>query len=145
MRDHSLDMVLTQESGDASVVLGRRTLIVQPVPGHLDLLPTFNLAVDNVGHCDPLRAAPTVIDLSVTGHGHANDHVRRVLSWILARQVSQVRSLHDSTRSAYGCCCAVDCRITDALMSRIVLVSENRRDSGVVVFNGTLESDADLP
>ncbi|HVB00519.1 MAG TPA: hypothetical protein VNE42_04575, partial [Acidimicrobiales bacterium] len=33
----------------------------------------------------PLRAAPTVIDLSVTGHGHANDHVRRVLPRTLAR------------------------------------------------------------
>ena len=80
MRDHTLNVVLTQEPGNASVVLGRRTLIVQPVPGHLDLLPTFNLAVDNVGHCDPLRAAPTLVDLSVTGHGRANDHARRALS-----------------------------------------------------------------
>ncbi len=80
MRDHSLDMVLKQESGNASVVLGRRTLIVQPVPGHLDFLPTLNPAIDDVGDCDPLRAAPTVVDLSITGHGHANDHARRVLS-----------------------------------------------------------------
>ena len=61
MRDHSLDMVLTKESGDASVVLGRRTLIVQPVPGHLDLLPTFNPVIDdvkvpqNARHLPPLR------------------------------------------------------------------------------------------
>jgi len=80
MRDDSLDTVLTQESGNASVVLGRRTLIMQSVPGHLDLLPTFNPAIDDVGDCDPLRAAPTVVDLSITGHGHTNDHARRVLS-----------------------------------------------------------------
>ncbi len=90
MRDHSLDMVLTQESGDASVVLGRRTLIVQPVPGHLDLLPTFNPAIDDVGHCDPLRAAPTLVDLSITGHGHANDHARRVLSRSRPERISSV-------------------------------------------------------
>ena len=88
MRNHSLDMVLTQESGNASVVFGRRTLIVQPVPGHFDLLPTFNLAIDDVGDCDSLRATPTVVDLSITGYGHANDHARRVLSRSAPERIS---------------------------------------------------------
>jgi len=40
----------------------------------------------------------------------------------------QVRSLYDNTLNVQSWCCAVECIITAILMSRIVLVSEGRRE-----------------
>ena len=81
MSDDSFDAVLTQEPGDPRVMASRRAFIVQPAPRDLDCKPTLDLAVDDVGHGDPIGAAPPVVDLSIFSYWYARDHLCSVLRW----------------------------------------------------------------
>jgi hypothetical protein len=78
MSDHCIDVAFAEKPGHAGVMSSRSTVIVQPAPRDLKLLPILDFAVVYVGNCNPVGATPTVVNLSITRYWNAYDHVSRV-------------------------------------------------------------------
>src|SRR5665648_161350 len=74
LRDDDLDVVIDQEASDSGVVCSLRSLVVQVVPSHVELLPVEDLAVRRRGEGDLVSPAPTSTGKSIAGHGDAQNH-----------------------------------------------------------------------
>ena len=62
VRDHDLDSVVSQESGNSGVMCSFRARIVLPPPTHFVLSPAEDRTVGHVGDRHAIRSTPTQVD-----------------------------------------------------------------------------------